>query len=74
MPSMPPGAPDLSPVSPSAEEVFEYGKFLGMNINNNNDDDKELLWIAKEAMAAVSVFIYKSSHSSIENEDSSREK
>jgi hypothetical protein len=39
------------PESPSTEEVMEYAKFLGMNIGD--DRDKELLWIAKEAMAAA---------------------
>jgi hypothetical protein len=39
------------PESPSTEEVIEYAKFLGMNIQD--DRDKELLWIAKEAMAAA---------------------
>ena len=39
------------PESPSTEEVIEYAKFLGMNIED--DHDKELLWIAKEAMAAA---------------------
>jgi hypothetical protein len=42
-------------VEPTEEEVLEYATYLGMNLDvesRDDDDDHDLLWIAKEGLTA----------------------